>query len=60
MDQPIIPGDLGDDVRLVVEAMKMEHPLTAPRDGTIAAIHGEPGSAVEGGAVLIALEPDED
>jgi 3-methylcrotonyl-CoA carboxylase alpha subunit len=44
----------------VVEAMKMEHPLTAPRDGTIAAIHGEPGSAVEGGAVLIALEPDED
>ncbi|MCR9123816.1 MAG: acetyl/propionyl/methylcrotonyl-CoA carboxylase subunit alpha [Phyllobacteriaceae bacterium] len=43
----------------VVEAMKMEHPLTAPRDGVIAAIHGEPGAAIEGGAVLIALEPEE-
>ncbi|MBO6639550.1 MAG: acetyl/propionyl/methylcrotonyl-CoA carboxylase subunit alpha [Roseitalea sp.] len=43
----------------VVEAMKMEHPLTAPRDGVVAAIHGAPGSAVEGGAVLIAFEPDD-
>jgi len=43
----------------VVEAMKMEHPLNAPRDGVIAAIHGAPGIAVEGGAVLIALEPDD-
>lgn len=52
--QPVTAGD-----RLaVVEAMKMEHPLVAPRDGVIAAVHGAVGDAVEGGAVLIALEPE--
>jgi 3-methylcrotonyl-CoA carboxylase alpha subunit len=50
----------GDTVRqgqpmMVVEAMKMEHTITAPRDGIIAAVHFAPGEPVEEGAVLIAL-----
>jgi 3-methylcrotonyl-CoA carboxylase alpha subunit len=50
----------GDAVRqgqpmMVVEAMKMEHTITAPRDGIIAAVHFAPGEPVEEGAVLIAL-----
>jgi 3-methylcrotonyl-CoA carboxylase alpha subunit len=54
----------GDPVRrgqpmMVVEAMKMEHTIAAPRDGTIAAVHYAPGDLVEEGAELIALvEPD--
>jgi 3-methylcrotonyl-CoA carboxylase alpha subunit len=40
---------------LVVEAMKMEHTIAAPRDGTVAAVHYRPGDLVEEGAELIAL-----
>jgi 3-methylcrotonyl-CoA carboxylase alpha subunit len=44
---------------MVVEAMKMEHTIAAPRDGTVAAVHYAPGDLVEEGAELIALvEPD--
>ena len=44
---------------MVVEAMKMEHTIAAPRDGTVAAVHFAPGDLVEEGAELIALaEPD--
>ena len=50
----------GDAVRqgqpmMVVEAMKMEHTIAAPRDGTVAAVHFAPGELVEEGAELIAL-----
>src|SRR6202035_1196138 len=50
----------GDRVRrgqpmMVVEAMKMEHTIAAPRDGTVAAVHYAPGDLVEEGAELIAL-----
>ena len=54
----------GDRVRqgqpmMVVEAMKMEHTIAAPRDGTVASVHYAPGDLVEEGAELIALaEPD--
>ena len=37
---------------LILEAMKMEHPITAPRDGTIAAVN-----CVEGELVQPGLEP---
>jgi 3-methylcrotonyl-CoA carboxylase alpha subunit len=52
--------DAGDAVRLgqplmVVEAMKMEHTIAAPRDGTVAAVHFAPGDQVEEGAELIAM-----
>jgi 3-methylcrotonyl-CoA carboxylase alpha subunit len=55
----------GDAVRqgqpmLVVEAMKMEHTIAAPRDGTVAAVHYAPGDLVEEGAALLALDAPDD
>jgi 3-methylcrotonyl-CoA carboxylase alpha subunit len=44
---------------MVIEAMKMEHTIAAPRDGVVAAVHFAAGDLVEEGAELIALaEPD--
>ena len=40
----------------VMEAMKMEHSLTAPRDGVVAEIGAELGAQVAEGTVLVALE----
>ncbi len=40
---------------VVVEAMKMENELRAPRGGDVEEIHAAPGSAVETGAVLMTL-----
>jgi 3-methylcrotonyl-CoA carboxylase alpha subunit len=40
----------------VLEAMKMEHALTAARDGVIAEVFAEAGAQVEAGAALIRLE----
>jgi 3-methylcrotonyl-CoA carboxylase alpha subunit len=45
------------DVLVVLEAMKMEHGLTAPRDGTVAAVHVAEGAQVTDGTLLLALEP---
>ncbi len=42
---------------IVMEAMKMEHTLTAPRDGTIAEVTTNPGDQVEEAIVLLALAP---
>ncbi len=55
----VAPGDLvaTGDILAVMEAMKMEHSLTAPRDGTIAEVAVRAGEQVEEGALLIALEP---
>lgn len=44
------------DSLLILEAMKMENEITAPRDGTVKAIHVQPGQTVEGGAELLDLE----
>ena len=44
---------------MVIEAMKMEHTIAAPRDGVVAAVNFAAGDLVEEGAELIALaEPD--
>jgi biotin carboxyl carrier protein len=43
---------------LVLEAMKMETPLTAPFDATVTAVHVEQGDRVAGGALLVELETD--
>jgi len=40
----------------VLEAMKMEHSLTAGRDGVVAEVLVEAGAQVEAGAALIRLE----
>jgi 3-methylcrotonyl-CoA carboxylase alpha subunit len=41
----------------VLEAMKMEHILAAPRDGAVAEIAAAPGDQVTEGMMLIRLEP---
>ena len=47
------------DTLLVLEAMKMEIIIAAPRDGVIAAVHCAPGDTVEQGMPLAQLD-DED
>ncbi|MDO5631426.1 MAG: acetyl/propionyl/methylcrotonyl-CoA carboxylase subunit alpha [Paracoccus sp. (in: a-proteobacteria)] len=42
----------------ILEAMKMEHTLTAARDGTVAEVLAQAGDQVEAGAPLIRLEDD--
>lgn len=44
----------GDPV-VIIEAMKMEIPVVAPEDGTVASIDAAVGDAVESGAVLATL-----
>jgi 3-methylcrotonyl-CoA carboxylase alpha subunit len=43
---------------MIVEAMKMEHTVTAHADGVVAAIHFATGDKVEEGAVLLDFEPN--
>ena len=45
------------DVLVVVETMKMEHPVVAPRTGRVAAVHAAEGDQVEEGTPLVELEP---
>ncbi|MCC6179987.1 MAG: acetyl-CoA carboxylase biotin carboxylase subunit [Chloroflexi bacterium] len=50
----------GDQVRAhqtvaIVEAMKIEHSITAPHDGFVAAVRCQEGEAVDGGQVLVEL-----
>jgi propionyl-CoA carboxylase alpha chain len=56
---------LGDRVEagetvIVIEAMKMEHKIVAPRAGTITSLSVETGSQVDTGAVLAIVEPAEE
>jgi 3-methylcrotonyl-CoA carboxylase alpha subunit len=41
---------------VVIEAMKMETPLTSPYDATVRAVHVQEGDRVAGGAVLVELD----
>ena len=43
---------------LVVEAMKMENALRAPRDGVVRAVHVSPGDMVVPGRPLVELEAE--
>ena len=54
---------LGDRVRsgetlVVLEAMKMEHPMRATEDGTVSEVRVAQGDQVEAGAVLLVVEAD--
>jgi 3-methylcrotonyl-CoA carboxylase alpha subunit len=40
---------------LILEAMKMEHQITAPREGTVTAIHCTEGELVQAGVELVEL-----
>ena len=56
-------GKVGAKVRrgaalMVVEAMKMEHTIAAPADGSVAAFHYQVGDFVEEGAVLLDFDLD--
>ena len=43
------------DALVIIEAMKMEIPVVAPEDGTVASINVAVGDAIESGAVLATL-----
>jgi propionyl-CoA carboxylase alpha chain len=54
------PGDRvaeGQEV-LVLEAMKMEHRISAPAAGVVSGVHVEKGRQVEAGAVLAIIEEE--
>ena len=42
-----------DSLLVMLEAMKMELPIRAPRDGTVTAIHCRPGDIVQPGVPLL-------
>jgi biotin carboxyl carrier protein len=44
------------DVLAVIEAMKMETPIAAPADGTVVAVHVEPGTSVEQDQPVVTCE----
>ena len=44
---------------LVLEAMKMEHTIAAPRDGIVTAVHVRAGDQVADGAELVDFEAAE-
>jgi propionyl-CoA carboxylase alpha chain len=53
----------GDEVTagqllVTVEAMKMEHRITAPYDGTVTEVHVAEGDQVDAGAVLVVVDED--
>ena len=54
----VSPGDEVEEgqVLLVLEAMKMEQPFTAPHAGRVRSLPFDEGSLVPGGAVLVELE----
>jgi len=44
------------DTLIMLEAMKMELPIRAPRDGVVRAIHCQAGQLVQPGVNLLELE----
>ena len=55
-----VEASVGQDVKagdpvIILEAMKMEIPVVAPQDGTVASIDVAVGDAVEAGATLASL-----
>ena len=44
------------DAVVIIEAMKMEIPVVAPQDGTVASIDANVGDAVDAGALLATLK----
>ncbi|SEU02668.1 ATP-binding protein [Nonomuraea wenchangensis] len=57
----VAPGDrvVKGQAVLVLEAMKMEHRITAPADGVVSGLHVEQGRQVEAGAVLAIIQEGE-
>lgn len=57
LDIPVKVGDAvkSGDTLIVLEAMKMENAIVAPKDAKITAVHVTKGQSVESGAVLVSL-----
>lgn len=51
------PVEAGDGV-VVLEAMKMENEMEAPKSGRVRALFVEEGQAVEGGAILFEIDDE--
>ena len=47
------------DLLLILEAMKMEHRITAPIDGTVETVHVAEGDHVENGQLLVTINEEE-
>ena len=56
----VAPGDTvrEGDVVLILEAMKMEHTLTAPFDGTVAEVNTAAGDQVQVDALLVKIDTE--
>ena len=54
--QRVVKGDLV----CVLEAMKMEQPMPAPRDGVVRNLQGSVGDTVSAGTVLLEIEGDDE
>ena len=58
----VAPGDAvrAGQPTVTIEAMKMEHQILAPLDGTVEAVHVAPGDQVETGQLLLHVEEGAD
>jgi len=56
----IAPNDVvtRGQLLIVIESMKMESSIVAPRDGVVAAVHFEQGQTFDRDALLMSLAPD--
>ncbi len=57
----VAPGQTVDAgaVLVVLEAMKMQHPVTTDRPGRIDAVHARPGDVLSDGDVLLLIDSDD-
>jgi biotin carboxyl carrier protein len=57
IDVRVAPGDDVEarQVLVVLEAMKMEVPVSSPFEGAVSAVHVTPGQSVPAGAALVDL-----
>ena len=57
LDVKVAAGASGKagDVRVILEAMKMENEIVAPQDGTVASVNVNKGDTVNSGDVLVSM-----